>query len=81
MRGVCEPTAIETKIWMGPVHGISSEPSIANLVSSHVLRLDASPDTTESEANLDMRLKKLWIWSPWGSTAVNLHCTKSLLVV
>ena len=44
----------------GPVHSISSEPSVANLVSSHVLRLDASPDTTESEANLDMRLKKFW---------------------
>ena len=63
MRGVCEPTAIETKFgWVlsGSVHSISSEPSVANLVSSHVLRLDASPDTTESEANLDMRLKKFW---------------------
>ena len=63
MRGVCEPTAIETKFgWVlsGPEHGFSSEQSVANLVSSHVLRLDASPNTTESEANLDMRLKKFW---------------------
>ena len=63
MRGACEPTAIETKFgWVlsGPVHGISSEPSVANLVSSYVLRLNASPGTTESEANLDMSLKTFW---------------------
>ena len=63
MRGVCEPTAIKTKFgWVlsGPVQGISSEPSVANFVSSHVLQLDASPDTTDSETNLDMRLKMFW---------------------
>ncbi|KAL5514973.1 hypothetical protein EMCRGX_G000071 [Ephydatia muelleri] len=62
-RGVNGPTALETRFgWVlsGPVHGSPVQVSSTNLISSHVLKQEASCVQHHDLERLDLQLKRFW---------------------
>ena len=62
-RGMSGPTALETRLgWVlsGPVHGSPVQVSCTNLISSHVLKQEASCVQHHDLERLDLQLKRFW---------------------